>query len=59
MLHDMDVHRPGDASATPVHGKRKRASGQDVTPPERPQRPKLSEVLMRRHRMAALESDQL
>ena len=57
MLHD--IHRPGDASATPVHGKRKRASGRDDTPPERPQRPKLSEVLMRRHRMAALESDQL
>ena len=54
-----DIHRPGDPSGTPVHGKRKRVAGRDDVPPERPQRPKLSEVLMRRHRMAALESDAL
>ena len=48
---------PSGGDGTPVGGKRKRdGSG---SPPERPVRPRLSELLSRRHRELALEHDQL
>jgi len=48
----------GDGTVTPVSGKRKR-SHLGGAPPERPQRPRLSEVLMRRARQEALQEDRL